>query len=85
MCARKDYDAIVLLPSDSIAGTLLTIHEADRIDANCDKPSTSRLQTTRPPIFIDSSEVKQYVTALFMAISRQFVQEYLRNRAVTVK
>jgi hypothetical protein len=41
---RRDHDGTLMLLSDSIAGTLFTIHEADQIGANYHKRSTSRLQ-----------------------------------------
>jgi hypothetical protein len=39
----------LMLLSDSIAGTLFTIHEADQIDPNCNKASASRLQRRAVP------------------------------------
>jgi hypothetical protein len=68
---RKDHDVTLMLLSGSITGTLFTIHEAR---SNwCELPQAFHLAspTTRSLLlFIDSSEVKQYVTALCLAMRR---------------
>lgn len=45
----NNHEPALMLLSDSIAGTLFTIHEADQIDSNCDKASRSRLERRRAP------------------------------------
>ena len=46
-----------MLLSDSITGTLLTIHETDQIGANCKSLPSRVPNSAKPPIFIDPSEV----------------------------
>lgn len=46
------------------------MREADQFGANCQKPSISRfLHRPNPIFFIDSSEVKQYVTARCVTVA----------------
>ena len=37
LLSRKDYDTTLMLLSDSITGTLFTIHVADQVTANAHK------------------------------------------------
>jgi hypothetical protein len=46
---RKAHHVTLILPSDSIRGTLFTIHEADQVAAYCNMPSISRFQRRADP------------------------------------
>jgi hypothetical protein len=67
---RKDHDVTLMLLLDSITGTLLFTYTRRIKLVRTATSLPSRVSNdAQPPIFIDSSEVKQYVIALCRTMS----------------